>query len=195
MRTIPCLSGRPCCRETKYQMGTASDSAATMAAVIATVRTRKGGCRETESNSDLSWCILLGRSTLQALQPVRHRVRPRAATARQGLRVPSASTVELAASIEDEFLAPALVRLQRLLLGFLQQKRLEHQNVHVGAHEAAVGIFRRADDWLASDVERGVDDDRTTGSAVERLDDVVVGRVCVAAYCLNSRRVIDVRNG
>src|SRR3954466_7676172 len=119
MRTIPCLSGSPCCRETKYQTGTASDSTAMMAAVIATVRTRKGCCRETASNSALSWCILLGRSTLQALQPVRHPVRRRAASTRPELRIAPTSTVELAPSIENEFLAPALVRLERLLLGFL----------------------------------------------------------------------------
>jgi hypothetical protein len=35
---------------------------------------------------------------------------------------------------------------------------LEHEHVHVGVHEAAVGVLGRAHDRLAAHVEAGVDD-------------------------------------
>ena len=43
----------------------------------------------------------------------------------------------------------------------------EHQHVHVGGQEAAVGVLRRADDRLAADVEAGVDEHGAAGQALE----------------------------
>src|SRR5262249_9168819 len=65
------------------------------------------------------------------------------------------------------------VRLARGLVGFLRKVLLvqhavfEHQQVHVGASEAAVGVLRRADDRLATHVEARVDEHRTAGHLVE----------------------------
>ena len=53
---------------------------------------------------------------------------------------------------------------------FLEHERAEHQHVHVGAHEAAVGVLRRADDRLAADVERRVHQHRTAGLRSNAVD-------------------------
>src|SRR4051812_10493436 len=89
-----------------------------------------------------------------------------------------------AASVEDEFLAPRFVHRERRLLRFFEDKPFEDKDVHIRPHEATVSVFGRTHNRLTSDVERGVHNDRTTGSTVESLDDVVVGRMCIATYCL-----------
>src|SRR5688572_31033792 len=67
------------------------------------------------------------------------------------------------------------------------------RSVHVGAHEAAVGILRRADDRLAADVERRVDDDRAAGAAVEgdrkstRLNSSH-SQISYAVFCLKKKK-------
>src|SRR3954464_8056246 len=60
--------------------------------------------------------------------------------------------------IQLELLAPVLVLIQLRLRLLLQEERPEHEVVHLGAHEAAVGVLGGADDGLASHVEAGVDD-------------------------------------
>src|SRR5438552_2853413 len=42
------------------------------------------------------------------------------------------------------------------LRGALQQKIADHQVIHLGVHETAVGVVGRANDRLAAHVERGV---------------------------------------
>ena len=53
--------------------------------------------------------------------------------------------------------------------------------VDVGAHEAAIRVRRRADDRLATHVERGVHHDRTAGQPLELVDQVVVVGIVVPA--------------
>src|ERR1043166_1506421 len=97
-------------------------------------------------------------------------------------------------SIERELLLPRPIVDDGRLIFLQQDEVLENQRVHVGAHEAAVRILGRADDRLASHVERRVDDDRAAGFPVERVDDVVVERVRFTADRLDSRGIIDVRD-
>ena len=78
-------------------------------------------------------------------------------------------------------LLPCLGLLPFRLRGLLEQERPEHEAVDVGAHEAAVGVLRRADDRLAAHVERRVHQHRAAGEALERLDQVVVVAVGLRA--------------
>src|SRR5438270_3895951 len=75
---------------------------------------------------------------------------------------------ERLSSIECELLLPRFVVGQRRLIFLQQDEVLEHERVHVRTHEAAVGVLGCADDWLAADIERRVDDDRAPRSAVKR---------------------------
>src|SRR5689334_11489764 len=62
----------------------------------------------------------------------------------------------------------AVVQLQRgILLRFLQHAIADHEHIELVAHEAAEGIFRRAHDRLAADVETGVDQYGASGQFLE----------------------------
>src|SRR5207249_8845203 len=61
--------------------------------------------------------------------------------------------------------------------------------------EAAVGICRCADDWLASDVERSVDDDRAACFGMEVFEQCVEPSVPSAVDRLEASRVVDVGDG
>src|SRR5262245_56586001 len=82
----------------------------------------------------------------------------------------------LAKSVRLEQRAPVDVFLERRLVALREQIGPQHQIVHVRAHEAHVGVMRRADDRLAAHVERRVDQERHAGLALELLDEVVVQR-------------------
>ena len=99
-----------------------------------------------------------------------------------------------AASIEDEVDFPVAGVGELGLVALAEDAVLEHQRVHLGAHEAAVGVLGRAHDRLAAHVERRVDHDRATGEPVERLDDGVELGAVVARDGLEPRGVVDVRD-
>src|SRR6185503_8333217 len=61
-------------------------------------------------------------------------------------------------SVELEQRPPVHVLPQGGLLLLVQEVRAQDEMVHVGAHEAQVRVVRRADDGLATHVERRVDD-------------------------------------
>ena len=84
--------------------------------------------------------------------------------------------------------------LPRRLRRLVEQERAEHEIVDVRPHEAAIRVLRRADDRLAADVERGVDEHAAAGARLERLDQVVVAGVRLACHGLDARRVVDVRD-
>src|SRR5262245_42971413 len=63
-------------------------------------------------------------------------------------------------SVELEALAPVEVLVQLGLALLAKDLVAEHEGVHLGPHEAEIGIVRRAHDRLAADVERGVDQHR-----------------------------------
>jgi hypothetical protein len=55
----------------------------------------------------------------------------------------------------------------RGLFGAIQDVASDNQVIHFGVDEAAVSIVRGADDWLATDVERGIDQHAAAGGALE----------------------------
>src|SRR6185369_15453668 len=57
------------------------------------------------------------------------------------------------ASVQLELFAPVAVTLERLLVGLLEDAVFQDQDVHLRAHEAAIGIGGRADDGLTTHVE------------------------------------------
>src|SRR5262245_50029003 len=75
-------------------------------------------------------------------------------------RVPSMPMVfaSVSFSVELEERAPVHVLAERRLVALVEQVVSHRQVVHVGSHEAEVGVVGRAHDRLAADVERGVDD-------------------------------------
>src|SRR5712691_3044057 len=56
------------------------------------------------------------------------------------------------------------------------------EEVDVGAHEAAEGILRGADNWLAPDVEAGVYQNRAAGPRLESREQRVIARVGVLVH-------------
>ena len=55
----------------------------------------------------------------------------------------------------------------RVLIFLPQEAVADGQHLDLGAHEAAEGVLRRADDGLAAHVEAGVDEDRAAGAVLE----------------------------
>src|SRR6187551_1865700 len=103
-----------------------------------------------------------------ALIHCRRRPAPRTTTSSNG------TSSRFAISVEYELLLPGFVVRDGRLLVLEQDESLQHQDVHVSAHEAPVGVLGRADNRLAPNVERRVDDHRTAGPGVELLDDVEI---------------------
>src|SRR5207237_4335515 len=94
-----------------------------------------------------------------------------------------------------KFKSVLVVLLQRGILPVLHQEAIAHrEGLDLGAHEAAEGVFRAADDRLAAHVEAGVDDHRTTGQALEAGDQLVIFRIRLPMHGLHARRVVDVRD-
>ena len=65
----------------------------------------------------------------------------------------------------------------------------QHEDVHLGAHEAAIGVFRRTDNRLATHIEGGIDDDAISRQALKGLDDIVIARAGVVIDGLNARGI------
>src|SRR6266481_970813 len=63
-------------------------------------------------------------------------------------------------SVQFKFLQPIDVLIERLLFGLFDEEIAQQQIIHIGAHEAQVSLFRRADNWFAAHVEGGIDDYR-----------------------------------
>src|SRR2546425_12570581 len=89
-----------------------------------------------------------------------------------------------------KLLGPVAILLQRRLVALFQDMGTDDQIVHVRAHATAVSVLGRADDWLAADIERGVDDDRDSSAPFELTDQVVVERVLSPGDALDPRRVV-----
>src|SRR5437016_1718083 len=56
-------------------------------------------------------------------------------------------------SVQFKFLEPVDILVERFLVFLFEQEVLQEQEVHVGPHEAEVGLFRRAHDRFAAHVE------------------------------------------
>src|SRR3954471_16561692 len=97
-------------------------------------------------------------------------------------------------SIELELVLPFCRLLPFLLLSFAEEKRTEHEEIEVGAHEAPIGIFGRAHNWLAANIERAVHHNRTTRQLLEASYQLVIVGVRLRRNGLNARRVVDVRH-
>src|SRR5512144_1564221 len=94
------------------------------------------------------------------------------------------------ASIQLVQTAPVYILAQRGLVLLVQQVVPHREVVHVGAHEAQVGVVGRADDRLPAHVERRVDHDGDAGELLELGNDVVVQRAVLAPHGLQARRVV-----
>ena len=70
-------------------------------------------------------------------------------------------------SIKNKPIPPFFLFLPLQLLIFVEDGLADYQTVHPGAHKTAIGIFRRAYNRFAPDIETGVDQDRTAGSDLE----------------------------
>jgi hypothetical protein len=55
-----------------------------------------------------------------------------------------------------------------ILRVFAHQAVAHDERLHLGPHETAEGIFGRADDRLAANVETRIDQDRSAGALLER---------------------------
>src|SRR5213595_3941945 len=81
------------------------------------------------------------------------------------------------ASVELVEAPPVDVVAERRLPPLLQHARAEREGVHLGAHEAEVGVLRGAHDRLAADVEARVDEHGTAGQRLEAAEQRVIERV------------------
>src|SRR5215469_14980311 len=95
-----------------------------------------------------------------------------------------------------QFKCRAIIALERgVLFRFLQHTIANDQNVQLVAHEAAKGIFRRADDRLAAHVEAGIDQHRATRELFELRQQPMEHRIGAGIDGLYSRGIVDVSNG
>src|SRR5579863_5138231 len=76
----------------------------------------------------------------------------------------------------------------RILILFAQHAVAGDQHFDVGTHEAAEGIFRRAHDRFAADVEARIDQYRTAGADIETREKFVIARVGLLVDGLDARR-------
>ncbi len=63
----------------------------------------------------------------------------------------------------------------------------EHKIVHSCSHEALEGLVRSAHDRLATNVERGIDNDGAPRLAIELSDQVIEERMVLAGHRLETR--------
>ncbi len=80
----------------------------------------------------------------------------------------------------------------RVLLVLAQHTIADDEQLDVVAHEAVEGVFRRAHDRLAADVEAGIDQHWAPGLGLETLDQGVKARIGVGVDGLDARRIIGV---
>src|SRR5262249_29660781 len=86
-----------------------------------------------------------------------------------------------------------VILFQCRILVFLSKEAIAHRQRFDGrAHEAAEGIFGRADDRLSAHVEAGVDQHRASSPLFEESEKPVIARVGLAMDGLNARGVVDV---
>ena len=78
------------------------------------------------------------------------------------------------------------------MLALVEGKVLQHQVVHFGARKTGVCLIRRADDGFSPHVERGVDEDRTSGQPPESRDQVIIKWVVLPPDSLHTGRVVYV---
>src|SRR5690242_1791342 len=104
----------------------------------------------------------------------------------RGRRLPAAEDSRSSgrSSIKLEAAEPVgtLMVIQRtILLTFTIQKPISnHQAVNLRRHEATVRVFHVVDDWLATHVERRVDDHAAAGSLTELREHLMHERIAVA---------------
>src|SRR5580765_3278476 len=72
---------------------------------------------------------------------------------------------------------------------------LEHERVHLRSHEAAIGVFRSADDGFAANVEARVDEHRASGQVKKRRHHSMELGISLPIDCLHSCTVINVGHG
>src|SRR2546428_8971232 len=85
--------------------------------------------------------------------------------------------------------------LPRRLLALVEDEWSDNEKVGIGAHEAAVGVRGGTHDWLSSDVEGRVHDDRASGPLRELVDHPVVEWVHAAVDGLDAGGVVHVGDG
>src|SRR5882672_8131211 len=95
-------------------------------------------------------------------------------------------------SIRSELLSPIDFLRKLRLLALIEHARLQHQVVHLGSHEATITVWRRANDWLATYIETGIDNHRTAGAPAKRFYDFPIKRIRFTPDSLNPRRVSNV---
>src|SRR5437764_580863 len=98
----------------------------------------------------------------------------------------------MSTSIKFELSLPIRLFHKLRLLALIEHTRLEHQVIHLGPHEATITVLRRADDWLATHIETGIDNHRTAGAPAKRFYDFPIERIRFTPDSLNPRRVINV---
>src|SRR5260370_7290526 len=85
-----------------------------------------------------------------------------------------------------------VIDAQRGVLMFLAGDAVAgDKEVDVGAHEAAEGVLRGADNRLAPDVEAGVYQHRAAGPRLERREQPLIPRVGVLVHGLHARPHVD----
>src|SRR5215213_3229052 len=70
----------------------------------------------------------------------------------------------------------------------------EHECVEAGTDETSQGIDWSADYRLVIEIERGVEQDRTTCQPVERAEQSCKSRICFLVDSLHASRSVNVRN-
>src|SRR5262245_37743297 len=81
--------------------------------------------------------------------------------------------------IQLEFLLPIGIIFQWLLIVLVQKTIFQHQNINSGPHKTAIGVFRRAHDRLAPNVEGCVDDETAAGLGLKGFQQLVVAGIRV----------------
>src|SRR5882724_9564741 len=98
-------------------------------------------------------------------------------------------------SVKFESRLPVFSVISRRLFLFIEHASFQRQEIHRRSHEAAIAIFRGANDWLAAHVEAGVYDHRTACLLSKGFNDLPVKRIRLAPHGLYARGVVDVRDG
>src|SRR4029079_5316432 len=95
-----------------------------------------------------------------------------------------------------QFESALVAGLESRVLSVLFQKAIaDCEHIDLSAHKAAEGVFRRADQGLAANIEAGVHNDRTAGQTFEGADQRVIARVSLFMDRLDPRRVVDMSDG
>src|SRR5688572_1843809 len=59
--------------------------------------------------------------------------------------------------IQDKFPAPVSIIGKRFLIHLVHYVVAQHKDVNLRAHDTAIGVLWRTDDWFATHVEGGID--------------------------------------